>query len=80
MGFRERTTPLLISLVTVLAYIDTHSLHPFLSVYAGALGAGILLTDIIIASFSLSEDLFEIISEYLMDKFKRRKSFLVFGV
>ena len=78
-NLRERLTPVILSIVTVLIYIDTHSLHPFLSIFAGELGAGLLMTGIIIASYSVFEDIFEILTGYIMDVKRARRKFLIIG-
>lgn len=76
----SRLTPILLSLVTVIVYIDTHTLHPFLALYAVGLGAGTLMVGIIIAAYSLFEDVFEVPIGYVMDKIGRRRGFLIGGL
>ncbi len=76
----EKLTPLIISVVTVLIYIDTHSLHPFLSTYATELGATVLMAGLIVAAYSLFEDVFEVVFGYIMDRKGKRRIFLVGGL
>lgn len=77
---RQTLTPILVSILTVLFYVDTHSLHPILAQYARELGATILLAGVIVAAYSVFEDLFEFMFGYLMDKVGRRKLFLLGGL
>ncbi len=74
-----KRTPLVVSLVTVIVYIDTHSLHPFLASYAVVLGATPLMSGLIIAAYSIFEDVFEMPAGYVMDKLGRRKQLLIVG-
>lgn len=75
-----RWTPLIISLVTLIVYLDTHSLHPFLASYARELGAAPLMVGIIVAAYSLAEDSFEAPLGYIMDKIGKRKFLLMVGL
>lgn len=76
----ERLTPTILSIITIIVYIDTHSLLPFISKYATQLGADIFFAGIIIAAYSLTEDIFEIVSGYLMDIKGKRKTFVLSGM
>ncbi len=80
MTTRERLTPFIVALITTIVYMDTHSLHPFLSSYAGEMGAGLFLTGVIIASYSVLEDICEIPVGYVMDRVGRRKAFVQAGL
>lgn len=73
-------TPILVSVIAVIIYVDTHSLHPILSRYAKSMGASVVMAGIIVAAYSIFEDLFEFIFGYLMDKFGRKKIFILLGM
>ena len=75
-----RLTPLIVSVVTIIIYTDTHSLHPFLTSYARSMGASILMAGAIIAAYSVFEDIFEYTAGYLMDKTGRKRIFIVVGM
>lgn len=79
-GWLARLTPLLVSIVTVIVYLDTHSLHPFLASYARGMGASVLMVGMIIAAYSVFEDLFEYVAGYLMDKTGHKKIFIFAGM
>ena len=79
MRLRARLTPVLLSLLTFIIYLDTHSLHPFLADYAAALGALPFMVGLIVAVYSLCADVLEVPFGYLMRKLKR-KLFLAAGL
>ncbi len=76
----EALTPVLVSLLTVIIYIDTHALHPILAHYSRKLGATVLMAGVIVAAYSVFEDVFEFAFGYLMDKFGHKKIFLLGGL
>jgi len=76
----EKFTPAILSIITIIVYIDTHSLIPFISKYATQLGADVFLAGVIIAAYSLFEDAFEITFGYLMDIKGKRKAFVLRGM
>ncbi|MBN2360332.1 MAG: MFS transporter [Deltaproteobacteria bacterium] len=79
-GLAVRLTPLLVSVVTVLVYADTHALHPFLASYARALGSSVFMAGVIVAAYSVFEDLFEYAAGYLMDRTGRKRFFIFAGM
>jgi MFS family permease len=75
-----KLTPLIVSIVTFVGYVDTHSLHPFLSTYAKELGADVVMIGIIIAAYSFFQDVLEIPAGYFMDRRGKRKLLLSVGL
>jgi MFS family permease len=80
MSVKTKILPLIFSIVIVLAYVDNFSLHPVLTPYAIELGASGLILGVIVASYSLSEDIFEVAIGYIADRTKRRKLILTIGM
>ena len=75
-----KLTPVLALVVALVGYLDTHSLHPFFALYAASLGASVAVVGVIVAAYSLFEDLFEVPLGYVMDRVGRRKFFLSAGL
>lgn len=66
--------------VTILAYIDNFAIVTVISPYAQALGASGILLGLIVAGYSLAEDVFEAFVGYFIDRVKRLKLILVIGL
>jgi MFS family permease len=67
-------------IVIILAYIDNFSIVTVISPYAQSLGASGILLGMIVAGYSLAEDIFETFVGYITDRIKKLKAVLVAGM
>lgn len=80
MGSRAILISALFIAVTSLAYIDNFSIVTVISPYAQSLGATGIMLGLIVAGYSLAEDVFEAFVGYFIDRVKRIKHIIVAGL
>ncbi len=73
-------TPFILCIVTIIINIDAFSLAPFIASYARELNAAPLMVGLIVASYAIVNDIFQLPLGYFMDKLGRGKLLLMIGL